>query len=121
MRAWSLVLPDQCCLGNGADVARPARVKILSQTLRSPRFSPSIYVPLFMPLLIVRPVACEEELELRVLCETYASVYRAKDASTISSLFAGLSVQSVYEDSVVQRQRWSGQNEPCLSHRLETS
>src|SRR5262245_4814378 len=70
---------------------------------------------------VVRPVESEEERELRALCEAYASAYRATDAFTISSLFAGLRVQSVYEDSVVQRQRWSGQNEPCLSHRLETS
>src|SRR5262245_50087968 len=70
---------------------------------------------------VVRPVESEEERELRVLCETYAFDYNAKDPSTISSSVCQTRVQSVYEDSIVQRQRWRGQNEPCLSDRLETS
>ena len=44
------------------------------------------------PLPQAATVESEEERELRALCETYSSAYKAKDASAMASQFAGRNV-----------------------------
>lgn len=45
-----------------------------------------------VPLLIAAPGESEGESEITALCEKYSSAYKARDATTIASLFSGRNV-----------------------------